>query len=88
MPKNHSLPFLDWYISESRSRSRFLVDGGAAIKVAPTMVLLRMAVDFVDDTLVQFMLIEQPPELQRRGRSGADSWGKSMQTKPRMAWLS
>jgi hypothetical protein len=36
IPKCRSLPFFDWYISGSRSLSRFLVDVGAAISVAST----------------------------------------------------
>ena len=38
MPKCHSLPFFVWCISGSRAFLWFLVDGGAAIRVASTIV--------------------------------------------------
>jgi hypothetical protein len=38
MPKCHWFPFFTWCISGSRAFSSFLVEGGAAISVASTMV--------------------------------------------------
>ncbi len=38
MPKCHWLPFLVWCISGSRASSLFFVEGGAAIRVASTIV--------------------------------------------------
>src|ERR1700722_13991784 len=41
-PKYHWFPFLVWYISGSRSPLAFLVDEGAWMMVAPTIVPVAM----------------------------------------------
>lgn len=45
-PKCQSLPFFDWCISGSRSPSRFMVEGGAAIKATSTLVSSRIVNPF------------------------------------------
>lgn len=96
MPKIQFLPFFDWCISGSRFSSRFLLEGGAAIKVASTMVPSRIIKPLlVKCPLISSKILRVSLCFSSRRRnlssvvaSGANSCVRSMPTKPRMAWLS
>src|SRR5271170_6717454 len=75
IPKCHWLPFLVWCISGSRAFSLFLVEAGAAMIVASTMVLRRIsnprsASNLVDHRLGQPVTLRPVAEVQQRRRVG------------------
>ena len=92
--KCHWLPFLVWCISGSRSPVLFLVELGAAIMVASTMVPWRISSPFSAScalmvskiAAVRFFSSSRRRNLSNVVASGAASRPKSMPTKRRMAW--
>lgn len=96
IPKCQALPFFVWCISGSRALPSFLVELGAAMMVASTMVPARIrrpcsarwALISSNRALVRSLSSSRRLNFSSVVASGTDSRDRSMPTKSRGAWLS